>query len=300
MTPTYCGRFAPSPTGPLHIGSLVCAIASFLQARANKGQWLLRMEDLDPPREVPGAASKILQTLDHFGLHWDGAVLCQSQGQDNYEQALSQLTKNGQIYACGCSRKVIQANSIRPGIYPGTCRELALEPSNKALRFKLANQVIEFEDVLQGHQSQNVLHEVGDFVLKRADGLYAYQLAVVVDDHLQGVTEVVRGNDLLDNTPRQIALQRCLNIKTPDYLHIPIVTNAEGEKLSKQTHADPVRDDQTVKGWTQALNFLGLKPPSFDKDQLALLIEWSINHWNPYTIPNHNRPMPGLGNSISH
>lgn len=287
----YRGRFAPSPTGPLHFGSLVCGVASFLQARSHKGQWLLRMEDLDPPREVPGAASDILRTLERYGLHWDETVLYQSTRHPAYEDALEQLRQQHLCYPCTCSRKTIKTNRRKANVYPGTCRtKSGSRQANASIRVKLHDKLIEFKDILQGPQQQNVYQEVGDFVLKRADGLYAYQLAVVLDDHHQGITEIVRGADLLDNTARQIYLQTLLGLSKPQYLHIPIATNAAGEKLSKQTFADPIHKHSPVFAWIKALQFLGLQPPQETTDaDLEALIQWAIQHWQLGHIPKVHR-----------
>jgi len=262
---TYVGRFAPSPTGPLHFGSLVAALASWLDARRHGGRWLLRMEDLDPPREVPGAADAILRTLEAFGLTWDGPVLYQSTRQAAYEAALEQLRAAGLAYDCGCTRREV-AEAGKPGldgpIYPGTCRN-GLPPgkSPRAVRVRSEADPIEFTDRQQGPIGQDVAREVGDFVIRRADGLYAYQLAAVVDDAFQGVTHVVRGADLLDSTPRQILLQRRLGLPTPAYLHHNLVLTPQGEKLSKQTHAPPVDDTDPVPTLISALGFLGERGP---------------------------------------
>ena len=235
----YVGRFAPSPTGPLHFGSLVAALASWLDARAAEGRWLVRIEDLDPPRAVPGAADEILRTLDRLGLGWDGPVLYQSRRSASYEAALESLD----TYWCGCTRREIADSSIGRAtdgaqIYPGTCRTgLAPGKTPRALRLRTGGEEIAFTDRVQGPQRQILEREIGDFVLLRADGQFAYQLAVVVDDAEQGVTDVVRGADLLDSTPRQIFLQRLLGYPMPRYLHVPAAVNQAGEKLSKQTGA---------------------------------------------------------------
>ncbi len=243
MTP-YIGRFAPSPTGPLHKGSLVAALASFLDARAHGGQWLVRIEDIDEARTVPGAAEDILQCLRIFGMPWDGEVVWQSRRKDLYQAAFERL--NGHVYPCGCTRREIADSRIGiasdgAAVYPGTCRG-GLAPGKTARAFRLrvpdvADADISFEDRWMGKVAQNLATEVGDFVLRRADGFWAYQLAVVVDDADQSVTHVVRGADLLDSTPRQIYLQHLLGVPTPSYLHVPVVTNDLGEKLSKQTGA---------------------------------------------------------------
>jgi glutamyl-Q tRNA(Asp) synthetase len=242
----YIGRFAPSPTGPLHIGSLVAAMASFLDAKAHHGQWLVRIEDVDGDRNVAGADEHILASLQRCGMRWDGEVTWQSRRTPLYEQALRQLGEL--VYPCGCSRKEIvdsqlslsgrQAQAL---IYPGTCRQgLATGKTARALRLKVPQSphcVLSFDDRWAGHVSQDLTDEVGDFVIKRADGFWAYQLAVVVDDGAQGITDIVRGADLLDSTPRQLYLQQVLGLPQPSYLHVPVVVNEVGEKLSKQTGA---------------------------------------------------------------
>lgn len=245
---SYIGRFAPSPTGPLHLGSLVAAMASYLDARAHGGQWLVRIEDVDGDRNVDGADRHILASLQRCGMQWDGEVTWQSQRTALYEAALRQLEAAGAVYPCGCSRKEIADSQLsltgkqaQANIYPGTCRH-GLTPGKtaRALRLKVPQSphcVIGFQDRWAGYVRQDLTDEVGDFVIKRADGFWAYQLAVVVDDGAQGITDIVRGADLLDSTPRQIYLQQLLNLPQPRYLHVPVVVNALGEKLSKQTGA---------------------------------------------------------------
>lgn len=237
--PKYRGRFAPSPTGPLHFGSLVAAVGSYLDAKANGGQWLLRIEDLDPPREVRGAKRQIINALRDFGFAWDGQVVYQSKRHAAYQAAFERLQNAGLVYPCACSRKEIADSTLhlsalaaRALIYPGTCRN-GLPPGKtpRAWRIRVPNESIIFEDRERGRIMQNLARETGDFILLRADGLWAYQLAVVVDDAEAGVTDVVRGGDLLDSTPRQIFLQRCLGLPTPSYLHLPVVVNEKGEKL---------------------------------------------------------------------
>jgi len=279
----YVGRFAPSPTGPLHFGSLVAALASWLDARAAGGAWLLRMEDLDRPREQPGAADEILRQLAAIGLAWDGEVMRQSTRDAPYREALERLTSAGATYACGCTRREMEDSALAPDgarIYPGTCRGgLAPGKAARATRVRTDAAPITFVDRVQGLQSQSVEREVGDFVLLRADGLFAYQLAVVVDDAAQGITDVVRGADLLDSTARQIHLQRLLGLPTPTYLHVPVAANAVGEKLSKQTGA-PAAGAADVP---RALAFLGHAPPvGLD---LRATLDWATMHWNPARIP---------------
>lgn len=287
---TYRGRFAPSPTGPLHFGSLISAVASYLQARTNNGAWLVRIEDIDPPREVPGSSDNILHTLEQHGFHWDEAVLYQSQHHDRYEAALDALWQQTRLYFCQCSRKKIaeaqQAKDI--SIYPGTCRNLSLTScTNASIRVVVEDQTISFKDPVQGTFQQNLIKDVGDFVLRRADGLFAYQLAVVVDDVYQQITEVVRGSDLLDNTPRQILLHQYLSLETPDYVHHPVATNTTGEKLSKQTFANPVDIRAALTNIHKVLDFLGQNPPSVsDFNNLEDLWQWAIQHWDLGLIPN--------------
>ena len=277
----YVGRFAPSPTGALHFGSLVAALASWLDCRHAGGRWLLRMEDLDQPRVIPGAADTILRQLEAFGLEWDGAVEYQSRCTGLYRDALRQLEPF--TYACGCTRKELEDSALAidgSRIYPGTCRAgLAPGKSARAVRLRTDAAPIRFTDRVQGAISQSVETEVGDFVLLRADGILAYQLAVVVDDAAQGITDVVRGSDLLDSTARQIVLQRLLGLATPRYLHVPVATNAAGEKLSKQTHAT----DAAQGDLARALEFLGIKAPGgLDSREL---LEWAASHWEPARVP---------------
>jgi glutamyl-Q tRNA(Asp) synthetase len=263
----YIGRFAPSPTGPLHAGSLVAAMASYLDARAHHGRWLLRIEDVDEARTVPGSAASIGHALSALGMHADGDVLWQSTRKEAYAAALARL--NSHVYACGCSRREIADSRIGTAgdgsaIYPGTCRNgLAHGKTARAWRVRVPdpgaeNECIAFEDRWAGWVTQHLAAEAGDFVLKRADGFWAYQLAVVVDDADQGVTHVVRGADLLDSTPRQIYLQRLLDMPTPQYMHVPVVSNAVGEKLSKQTGAQALDLDRPVETLLAAARFLKL------------------------------------------
>ena len=282
----YIGRFAPSPTGPLHFGSLVAAVASFLDARAAQGRWLVRIEDLDRPRCVPGAADDILRTLDRLGLTWDGEVAYQSKRHSLYGDALQRLQAS--TYWCTCSRREIADSSLGLAvdgahIYPGTCRAAGLA-SGRALRVRTGADEICFADRVQGRLCQVLERDVGDFVLHRADGLYAYQLAVVVDDAAQGVTDVVRGADLLDSTPRQIYLQQLLRLPTPRYLHVPAAVNAEGEKLSKQTGAGAVAP--TWASVRQALDFLG--------QPKAESLEEATRNWDPARIPARRASPTGL------
>jgi glutamyl-Q tRNA(Asp) synthetase len=283
----YIGRFAPSPTGPLHFGSLVAALASWLDARAAGGTWRLRIEDLDQPREQRGATDDILRTLEALGLDWDGPVIFQSRRGERYHAALERLAAQHATYWCGCSRKEIADSSLglaadSAPIYPGTCRSGLAGKTARALRLRTTPEPIRFVDRVQGPQEQSVEREVGDFVLLRADGVYAYQLAVVVDDAEQRITDVVRGADLLDSTPRQIHLQQLLGYATPRYLHVPVAVNAAGEKLSKQTGAMPIDLVRTAAALAQALAFLGQAPPAgLDAREL---LDWARGHWHPERI----------------
>ncbi len=285
MSVTYRGRFAPSPTGPLHLGSLLAAVGSYLQARAHDGQWLLRIEDIDPPRQAPGAVDRILRSLEAHGLHWDEAVWYQSRRSTAYEASLERLHHDGWLYACTCSRKQI-AQVARRGvagmIYPGTCRAAGL-PLRPGLGLRLRSEgIIHFRDRLQGEIRQDLAREIGDILLRRPDGLYNYQLAVVVDDAAQNITEVVRGHDLLALTPAQIHLQRLLQLPTPEYLHLPILVDATGHKLSKQTGARALDDNQATTNLRRVLGWLGL--PGMDElagASVEELLAWAVKHWNP-------------------
>lgn len=282
---TYRGRFAPSPTGPLHFGSLVAAAASYLQARQAGGEWLLRIEDIDPPREMPGASQQIIDCLRQHGFEWSGDTGFQSQHRAAHAAAVECLLQANLAYACTCSRSRIQ-EAGRQGptgpIYPGTCRNLALPPVDAAIRVKTAAEDICFVDELQGQIECELMREVGDFVIQRRDGLIAYALAVVIDDSTAGITEVVRGIDLLEMTPAQIWLQRQLGLPTPGYLHIPVATDRAGKKLSKQTHAPPVDPAMAKENLLAAFDFLGLPPgPQAAPETTAALWAWATDNWEP-------------------
>ena len=281
----YTGRFAPSPSGLLHFGSLVAALASWLDARAAGGKWLVRIEDLDTPRSRPEIATAILRQLEALALEWDGPVAYQSARLDLYRTALDALHRSGHAYWCGCTRKEIEDSSMRDGkpavnrVYPGTCRN-GIRPgaTRRAMRVRTHEKPVRFIDRMQGEIEQVVEREVGDFVVLRADGVFAYQLAVVVDDAEQGVTDVVRGADLLDSTARQILLQQLLGIATPRYLHVPVAIEASGAKLSKQTGAKPLPEGHEAESLRDALEFLGLAgAPSSDRPRDLLL--WARNRW---------------------
>lgn len=290
--PRYRGRFAPSPSGPLHFGSLVAALGSYLDARSAGGEWLLRIEDVDAPRSVPGATESILRTLDAFGFQWDGEVLVQSRRLDRYHAALIRLQLDGEVYPCACSRREIAdsvvAASVDGGhVYPGTCRGgLAEGRAARSWRMRTPDASIAFVDRVQGAQAQNLERELGDFILFRADGQFAYQLAVVVDDADQGVNAVVRGADLLASTPRQIWLQQRLGVPTPTYAHLPVATNAAGQKLSKQTLAAAVNPARGAAALAEVLAFLGQEvPPGLAQASLSEFWAWAIAHWSMARVP---------------
>lgn len=274
------GRFAPSPTGDLHFGSLVSAVGSFLEARSAGGTWLLRVEDIDPPREVPGSADRIIRDLERLGMRPDGPVLYQSNRLDAYEEAMNRLFDDGLAYRCACTRRDLPAT----GIYPGTCRN-GIEPGKepRSVRFRVGQEACTFTDKLQGEISDSPADISGDFIIRRADGLFAYQLAVVVDDHYQGITQVVRGADLLDSTSRQICLQKALGFKSPDYTHLPVAVTTDGRKLSKQLKSDPLTRQDPAYAVGQALSFLGQDPPG--NLSLKGLWDWALDHWNSELIP---------------
>ncbi|HVL00958.1 MAG TPA: tRNA glutamyl-Q(34) synthetase GluQRS, partial [Dongiaceae bacterium] len=285
MTDSYIGRFAPSPTGPLHLGSLLTALASFLDARANNGIWRVRMEDLDPPREMAGAADDILRTLEQHGLLWDGEVLYQSQRHSLYEDAVQQLLQKNQAFYCTCSRKQLQ--DLGANAYPGTCRGQSLMPIQEhAVRVQVEDRFITFDDALQGACQFNLQHDGGDVIIKRKDGLYAYHLAVVIDDAAQNITHIVRGSDLLDSTPRHLHLQQLLNLPTPHYAHLPVIVNEQGQKLSKQTFAAPLPKTDPVPALFRCLQALGQQPPSaLRQTGHNELLRWSIDHWSLAKVP---------------
>lgn len=288
----YRGRFAPSPTGPLHFGSLIAAVGSYLDAHAQGGEWLVRMEDIDTPRNVPGAAEQILATLEAFGFEWDGPVLWQSRRLAAYRAALETLKGAGLAYGCACSRKEIADSATRLAVdgglaYPGTCRN-GLPPGRpaRAWRLLVPAQEIFFVDRVQGRVSQQLERDVGDFVLLRADGLFAYQLAATVDDHFQGISDIVRGADLLASTPRQIWLQRCLGFPEPRYAHLPVATNPAGEKLSKQTLAPALDARKAAAQLVGALRFLGQAvPDDLGRATVTEVWAWAHANWRVAAMP---------------
>ncbi len=282
---TYIGRFAPSPSGPLHFGSLVTALASYLDAKANTGQWLVRMEDLDPPREMPGAAALILRCLEGHGLHWDGEVMYQSQRHHAYQTYIEQLLVRHWAYPCTCSRQDLTSMG---GIYDGRCRRRTPDPLlPQSIRLKVYQiddfpygHEIYFNDLIQGLQSQNLRTQAGDQILKRRDGYYAYQLAVVVDDIAQGITHIIRGADLLEVTGRQLFFFELLGAKPPTYGHVPLAIQANGQKLSKQNHARAIEIQDASRNLWHGLEFLGQNPPAALADASTCeILDWGLHNW---------------------
>ncbi len=291
----YIGRFAPSPSGPLHFGSLVAALASYLDARAHGGRWLLRIEDVDETRCKPQFADDILRTLQAFSLHWDGEVLTQSSRKARYGEALATLSTAGLSYACSCSRREIADSAmfgIEGPIYPGTCRVANRPIDGNAIRVLCNDLPLRFTDRVQGEIEQRLQSQLGDFVIRRRDGLFSYQLAVVVDDADQQISHVVRGADLLDSTTRQIHLQHLLDLPTPQYLHIPIAVNEAGQKLSKQTLAPGIGDGDVRQILRQALRFLGQSAPD-EKLPVPAILADATRNWSVSAIPAaRHRPLP--------
>ncbi len=286
----YTGRFAPSPTGPLHFGSLLAAMASYLDARSHQGQWLLRIEDLDIFRERPGAAENIIQILSDYGFEWDGDIVYQSTRLPAYQEIMHQLGQQQLSYPCTCTRKQLIAE-VAPGpfgrIYPGHCRnKTGIPDSRHAMRIKVPSQDIGFTDRTQGNYTQNLTETLGDFIILRSDGVFAYQLAVVVDDAWQNISHIVRGADLLDNTPRQLYLQQVLGYEQPEYLHIPMANNIQGQKLSKQTHAAALEAADALENLCAAMRFLGHESPAVETfANPHEFWDWAITHWNSDNIP---------------
>jgi len=290
MNPKYRGRFAPSPTGPLHFGSLLAAVSSYAQAQQHQGKWLVRIEDVDLPRCDSTSTSLILKALEAYGMYWDEEIIYQSQRNEYYEAALDLLTTQNDTYGCACTRKEINKTITTRNpvsIYPGTCRDgIAKGKTARSIRIRTNNTEVSFIDVVQGRFSQCLGRDVGDFIIKRADNLFAYQLAVVVDDELQGITEVVRGSDMLDSTPRQIFLQQRLKYFTPDYVHIPLAANPDGCKLSKQAMAPAVNVTEPRPTLIKAFNFLGQQVPNeLSNANIESIWEWAIENWSVKKIP---------------
>lgn len=290
MTDSPVGRFAPSPTGPLHYGSLLAALASYLNIRSRGGNWLVRMEDIDPPREVEGAATDILRTLERFHLHWDGEVMYQSERTDDYRRILQSIIDQEAAYPCTCTRRELRERGAGT-VYDGHCRTGSIPDRDQhSIRLRSPNGEVTFTDSIQGNQSYDIAGEIGDFIIHRADGQFAYQLAVVVDDAEQGITEVVRGGDLLGSTPHQILLQRLLDYRTPAYGHIPVAVNEAGEKLSKQTGALPVSDQPVADTLIRALTDLGQSPPDDLGDaSVDETLDWATSSWQLGNVPKQAR-----------
>lgn len=287
----YIGRFAPSPTGPLHFGSLVCALASFLDARYQSGRWLVRIEDIDPPREIPGATATILQQLSDHGLTWDGELLYQSSRTEAYRDAIEDLQRADIAYNCDCPRQRITALG---GIYDGHCRDRQVM-NNAAVRLQVpaeSESTVSFRDLIMSDYSQNLSTEAGDFVIQRRDGLFSYQLAVTVDDQFQNISHIIRGADLIDSTPRQIFLQNCLNLLSADkspaitYGHLPMAVNCEGQKLSKQNHAAALIAGEESQNLWLALEWLQQQPPAeLRAESVGRILDWAIGNWSIENIP---------------
>lgn len=285
----YKGRFAPSPTGAVHFGTLLAAVGSYLQAKKNDGDWIIRMEDVDLTRKIEGADTDILHTLEAFGFEWQGEVLYQSTQNPHYEAALHQLIEQSLVFPCLCTRK--QLAETAGDIYPGNCRSRQLpEKSDHALRLIAGDSNITFNDAIMGEQSQHMAQQCGDFIIKRRDGLFAYQLAVVVDDAMQSITEIVRGADLLDSTPRQIYLQQLLGYTSPAYCHLPLAVDVDGNKISKSEGAAKVDVKNKTKQLCEVLAFLGQQPPDdLPACNINDIWQWAINNWNINAVPQNKR-----------
>ncbi len=290
MAQGYRGRYAPTPSGPLHFGSLVCALASYLDAKAQHGVWLLRMDDLDLPRVASGAVSEILRALEAHGLCWDEAERYQSQQREAYAAAFERLQEQGWVYACGCSRREIADSRVHAEhgpIYPGTCRHgMASDKALRGWRVHTHGVRIQFQDRVQGPISLNLEQEIGDFIVRRGDGSVAYQLASVVDDAAMQVSDIVRGADLIDSTARQCYLQSLLGLPQPRYLHLPVALNSAGEKLSKQTLAPALDLTAPQSNLVRALDFLGQRPQAALRAlSVKDLLSWAAGHWRVDRIP---------------
>ena len=289
----YIGRFAPSPSGPLHFGSLLAAVASYAQAKTRNGQWLVRIEDIDPPREQPGADKVILGALEAYGFAWDSKVSYQSQFAERHAALVHSLLESAKAYPCSCSRRDLADARRGPlgAIYPGTCRN-GCRSNDVAIRLRTNDEPIEFTDRLQGPQCQRLESESGDFIIQRRDGLIAYHLAVVADDFDQGITEVVRGVDLLDSTTRHIHLQNVLGFTTPDYLHIPVIENADGQKLSKLTGAKGISTNEAGLTLASALAALKQRPPTdLGHQNINEIWAWALANWRPDAL-RHLKSIP--------
>ena len=275
------GRFAPSPTGPLHLGSLLAATASFLDSKARGGAWHVRIDDLDEPRSMPGAEQQILDALEAHGLYWDGTVTRQSDRLDHYADALDSLNRAGRLYRCHCSRRSLKGHPT----YPGTCRHLGLTDPDTAVRVIVPATAIEFEDAIRGRVVTNLQDSVGDFIVRRRDGLFAYQLATAVDDGEPDITHVVRGSDLLDNTARQLFLIQALDASPPSYAHVPTLLGPTGDKLSKQTKAPPLEAGNASRNLLSVLALLGQAPPPLTGAACTEILDWGVQHWSLARVP---------------
>ena len=280
----YRGRFAPTPSGPLHLGSLLTAVASWLDARAHGGHWAIRIDDLDTPRVVADAESRILTTLERHGLTWDGPVVRQSQHVERYSAALADLTAH--CYACRCTRRELRASPC----YPGTCRKLGLPRRSNAIRIRVSDERVLFKDRIQGHYVEDLAVTIGDFVIWRSDGFASYQLAVVMDDDAMTISHVVRGADLLDNTPRQLYLLRCLGIAAPSYAHVPVIVEASGVKLSKHNAATAIDDHAAMHNIAAVLGLLGFDAPLGKVDEM---LTWALKRWDLQRMPGR-ATIPGF------
>jgi glutamyl-Q tRNA(Asp) synthetase len=278
---TYVGRFAPSPTGPLHLGSLFAAVASFLHARQARGEWLLRIDDIDPPREVPGAADRILRALETYGLHWDREVLYQSSRTEAYVEAVQGLLSDGRAFRCSCSRRELRELQTRNNRYPGTCRDRRRHTGPTAVRVRVDAGEIAFVDGLQGRIATDLSSAVGDYIVYRRDGLPAYHLAAVLDDDWQGVNAVVRGADLLDSTAAQLHLHECLGLSPPRYWHLPVLVDANGDKLSKGSGAESLDAAEPAAAAFSVMRLLGAEPPpGLRGAPPAELWTWAVDRWD--------------------
>ena len=293
----YRGRFAPSPTGPLHFGSLIAAMGSYLEAKQQQGMWLVRIDDIDPPREQKGAATDILKTLEAFGFEWDAEVLYQSSRLNRYQEAVNDLLRQNKAYPCKCSRKsIIEATGKSQGeiVYPGYCRhglkDTHTPPLGHAVRLLFNSQLLSFNDAVQGQQSVNPEKEIGDFIIQRRDQYFSYQLATGIDDAEQNISHVVRGADLLNCTPCQLHVQKELDLPSPEYCHLPIALNHENQKLSKQSHADAILEESATSLLLNALKFLGQMPPielmDCNKDEIW---KWAKSHWQLELVPKQSK-----------
>jgi len=285
-TGVYTGRFAPTPSGPLHLGSLVTALASFLDARASGGRWLVRIDNLDPPREAAGAAQNILHTLQKHALHWDGELLYQDARRTAYKAALMQLRADGLLFPCTCSRKNLQGSAV----YPGACRRRRKAPDS-ALAWRVRSRgALNFHDRIQGPQRRRLERDVGDFIVQRRDGLFAYHLATPLDDAHQGIPEVLRGPDLPDSTAAQISLPRCTHLPTPRYAHGPLVRDPRGEKLSKSTQLHSLEQNPPAQNLRRGLRLLGQPEPPTSLRRADALLRWAVEHWEFARIPGAQEP----------